>query len=445
MGLTDWLQKIIGGKDKKESNQNWVHSPVIVTSSGYKVDEDGWVYPIDNIGSSDAINNAIDRIATETSKIRIRSIVEKDNEIKKQNDDISRLFREHPNPLQTTTDFLSALVWMRMKYNNVFVYPQYQWVTDLNGQKHKRFEAFWILKPFDFEIGTDESGKVWQIKFVLSDGQTYILPYEDIIHLKWRRGTNLFKGGGDECGNPDLVDVTKSVKALNSTIEGLPKAIASSLQVKGVFSAKSLYEADRQAKQREDFEKHILDSQMGMIVTDLAGDFTPVNMTQPVIGEGLVKFMKSGITQRFGVSDAIADGDFSAEQHDAFYQECIEPFMLEFEQEFTYKCFTARERDLGHRIRGYIDHLRYMSTKDKQELAKIAFNTALMDINGVLDMFGLDPIEGGDRRLQSLNYVNANMVDQYQTDRVGNNKQGVDPTKDPTNLSTGNEGGNDEN
>ena len=108
------------------------------------------------------------------------------------------------------------------------------------------------------------------------------------------------------------------------------------------------------------------------------------------------------------------------------------------------KCFTKREQDIGHRVRGYIDHLRYMSVKEKQEMAKIAFNTAMMDINGVLDMFGLDPIEGGDRRLQSLNYVNSNIVDQYQTERVGGNND-ASPVDDPTNLSTGNEGGANEN
>ena len=441
MGLADWLQKVFSGKTKQDTDQNWIQSPLVITANGYKVDKDGWVYPVDNVYSSDAINNAIDRIASEMSKIRIKSIIEKDSEIRKQNDDITRLFREHPNPLQTTSDFLSALVWMRMKYNNVFVYPQFQWVTDAAGQKHKKFEAFWILKPIEFEVGTGADGKEWQIKFILSAGIEYIFPYSDIIHLKWRRGTNLFEGGGNDFGRPDMDDVAKSVNALSSTIEGLPKAIASSLQVKGVFNAKSLLDSTRQQQQRADFEKHILDSNMGMIVTDLAGEFTPVNMTQPTIGEGLVKFMKSGITQRYGVSDAVADGDFTADQHDAFYQQCIEPFMLDFEQEFTYKCFTQRERDIGHRIRGYIDHLRYMSTHDKQELAKIAFNTALLDINGVLDMFGLDPIEGGDRRLQSLNYVNSNIVDQYQTDRVGGS--GAGPVDDPTNLSTGNEGGAD--
>lgn len=446
MGLAQWLQKLTGGKTKQDSSQNWIYSPLVITSSGYKVDKDGWVYPIDNIYSSDAINNAIDRIATETSKVKIRSIVEKEGKIIFQNDDISRLFRFHPNPLQTTSDFLSCLVWMRLKYNNVFVYPQFEWVTDVTGQRHKKFEAFWILKPIEFELGTDESGRQWQVKLILTDGMEYIFPYEDIIHLKWRRGTNLFKGGGDDFGYPDMADVTKSVNALNSTIEGLPKAIASSLQVKGVFNAKSLLDSSRQQQQRLDFEKHILDSEMGMVVTDLAGEFTPVNMTQPVIGEGLVKFMKSGITQRYGVSDAIADGDFTSEQHDAFYQECIEPFMLDFEQEMSTKCFTKREQDVGHRIRGYIDHLRYMSVKEKQEMTKIAFNTGLMNINSVLDMFGLDPIEGGDRRLQSLNYVNSNIVDAYQQGPgLSNQKPSDSNPDDPTNLSTDNEGGANEN
>lgn len=437
MGLSQWFQKILGNRNREDSTQNWIMSPYVFTASGYKVDGDGWVYPEENIYESDAVNNPIDKIATEVSKVKLRSIVEKADKIAIQDDDISRLFAHHPNPLQTTADFMNALVWMRAKYANTFVYPQFTWVTDKLEQRHKKFTAFWILKPIDFEVGTDESGNVWEIKFILTTGEEYILPYEDIIHLKWRRGTNLFKGGGDDFGFPNTSDLTKSVNALNATIEGLPKAVLSSLQIKGVYNVKSLLERARMDEQRENFEKHILDSKMGMVVTDLGGDFTPVNMQSPVIPEGLTKFMKEGINQRFGVSEAILSGDYTADQYDAFFKSCVEPFMNDFEQEMTAKCFTKREKEVGHRIRGYFNTLRYMSVDQKQEMAKIVFNTALMDINGVLDMFGLDPIEGGDRRLQSLNYVNSNMVDQYQADRVGSNTK--EPT-DTTAMSTG-EGG----
>ena len=445
MGLAQWFTKLFSGRTKEDSTQNWILSPYVFSGTGYKVDKDGWVYPAENIYESDNLNNPIDRIAKEISKVKIRSIVEKEGQIIIQDDDISRLFQFHPNPLQTTADFMEALVWMKMKYNNVFVYPQFSWVTDSLGQKHKKFEAFWILKPIEFEVGTDESGKVWEIKFILTTGEEYILPYSDIIHLKWRRGTNLFKGGGNDFGWPEVGDITKSVNALNATVEGLPKAIASSLQVKGVYNVKSLLERTRMEEQRKAFEEHILDSNMGMIVCDLGGEFTPVNMTQPVIGEGLVKFMKTAIVERFGVSESILTGDYTADQYDAFFKTCVEPFMIDFEQEMSEKCFTKREKEIGHKIRGYFNMLRYMSVEQKQEMAKIAFNTAMMDINGVLDMFGLDPIEGGDRRLQSLNYVNSNIIDQYQQDRVaGSGGSSSGKPNDSTAMSTG-EGGKNEN
>ena len=443
MGLAQWINDLLRGKTKEDSSQNWILSPYTFEGLGWKIGEDGWVYPAENIYNSDAINNPIDRIAKEVSKVKIKSIVEKEGKVTIQDDDISRLFRFHPNPLQTTADFMNCLVWMVMKYNNAFVYPQFTWVTDSLGQRHKRFEAFWILKPIEFEVGTDASGNVWEIKFILSDGGEYILPYSDIIHLKWRRGTNLFKGGGDDFGYPQIQDVANSVNAMNATLEGLPKAIASSLQVKGVYNAKTVMDAARMAEQQKNFEQHIMDSKMGMVVTDLAGEFTPVNMTQPVIGEGLVKFMKTGIIQRYGVSEEVLNGDFTADQYDAFFKSCVEPFMTDFEQEMSEKCFTKREKEIGHKIRGYFNTLRLMSVAQKQEMAKIAFNTALMDINGILDMFGLDPIEGGDRRLQSLNYVNAQTIDQYQADRAGSTMNETEPT-DTTAMSTG-EGGNNEN
>ena len=443
MGLAQWINDLLKGKTKEDSSQNWILSPYTFSGIGWKVGEDGWVYPAEDIYNSDSLNNPIDRIAKEVSKAKIKSIVEKDGKISIQDDDISRLFRFHPNPLQTTSDFMNCLVWVTLKYNNAFVYPQFKWVTDTLGQKHKKFEAFWILKPIQFEVGTDESGNTWEIKFILSDGGEYILPYSDIIHLKWRRGTNLFKGGGDDFGYPQIQDVANSVNALNATIEGLPKAIASSLQVKGVYNAKTVMDSARMSEQQKQWEAHILDSKLGMVVTDLAGDFTPFNMSQPVISEGLVKFMKTGIIQRYGVSENILNGEFTADQYDAFFKTCVEPFMIDFEQEFSEKCFTKREKEVGHRIRGYFNTLRYMSVAQKQEMAKIAFNTAMMSINGVLDMFGLDPIEGGERRLQSLNYVNADAVDQYQADRIGSSMN-EDLPGDSTAMSTG-EGGSNEN
>ena len=84
---------------------------------------------------SDFVNNAIDRIASEISKIDIKSIVEKGDYLQIQNDEITRLFKFKPNPLQTTSDFLSNVEWLRRKNRNAFIYPQYEIIRLKDGRE----------------------------------------------------------------------------------------------------------------------------------------------------------------------------------------------------------------------------------------------------------------------------------------------------------------------
>ena len=53
-----------------------------------------------------------------------------------------------------------------------------------------------------------------------------------------------------------------------------------------------------------------------------------------------------------------------------------------------------------------------------------------MTLNQVAEMFGIEPFEGGDRRLQSLNYVSADMVDTYQLNK--SKQEGTQSEQDKT-------------
>ena len=56
-----------------------------------------------------------------------------------------------------------------------------------------------------------------------------------------------------------------------------------------------------------------------------------------------------------------------------------------------------------------------MDAAEKRELAQLARDTGLMTLNEIRELYGMSPIEGGDRRLQSLNYINALDADRYQS------------------------------
>ena len=308
-------------------------------------------------------------MASEVSKIEIKSILQRDDILKVQNDDITRLFRFKPNPLQTTSDFFANVEWIRRKHNNCFIYPQYELIELPNGRQFKRYIALYPLKPQEVYIGESE-GRIWEVRFDFEDGSSYTIPYSDLIHLKWRRGSNTVIGGGDDYGQTNDYDIIRTIDALDKTIQGLPKSIEASLQIKGVYAAKTLADQKRLNDIRKDFEEHITISKSGMIATDLAGEFTPVRITPPDISDTALKFLKSVIQERYGVSAAILSGDYTAGQHDAFYQTTIEEFIIQFEQAMTACLFTLREQDVGHRIKCYYSKVNYMGTDEKSNTSK---------------------------------------------------------------------------
>lgn len=401
MGMMKYLKSILPGSKSRMYAAWLADGQPIFTSFGK------------NIYLSDFVNNAIDRVASEIAKIDIKSVVQRQDLLQIQNDDITRLFRFKPNPLQTTSDFLANVEWLRRKNCNAFIYPQYDPLTLPDGRQIKKYIAFYPLKPTAVYIGVF-NGDVWEVKMDFEDGSSYTLPYADLIHLKWRRGANTVVGGGDDNGQVNDYDIIRTIDSLDKTIQGLPKSIEASLQIKGVYHAKTLADASKLDKMRSEFEEHIYTSKSGMIATDLGGEFAPVNIRAPEISDSALKFLKAVIQERYGVSAAILSGDYNGDQHSAFYQTAIEDFIVQFEQATTACIFTPREHDVGHRIKCYYSKINYMSTKDKMELADLATKTRLMTLNQISEMFGMEPFESGNVRLQSLNYAEESIVNEYQ-------------------------------
>lgn len=400
--LRNLMEKFRGNRDKRVLAEVLSDSRAVFTSFG------------SNIYASDFVASCIDRIASEISKIEVVSVISKENSISRLNDDISRLFRDGVNELQTAKDFLACCEWLRRKDKNCFIYPQWELVRGSSGQEYRRYTAFYPLSPVSAELGHFEDGS-WAIKFQWRDGTSDVLPYDSVIHLRWRRGTSTLMGGGNDYGASDDSDTLKALKTLDEILQGLPKMIKSSLSLQGVLNVKTVLDRESLLNAGTSFEDRIKKSESGIVAVGIDGDFTPINNAMPAIPDGVLKFLKNIIRERYGISEAILEGDFNGTQHAAFFQNCIEDFMVEFEQAFTNRLFTQREKDIGHRVKCYYSRVAYMDASEKLQLANLAKDTGLMTLNEIRELYGLSPLnEGGDRRLQSLNYVATNLVDAYQ-------------------------------
>lgn len=412
--LFDYIKNLFKNRGEKEEIWSLLSDGKAIGSWGGK-----------SVYLSDFVNNCIDRIATEISKMTVLSVVQTQNAVKYQNDEISRLFRFHPNPLQTTKDFLACCEWLRRKDCNCFIYPQYEIYKDSNGNDFKYFTAFWPLNPTQLEIGVDDTGNVWEVKFWWKSGRADVIPYHDLVHLRWRRGKNTIIGGGSDWGTPDVSDLTDSVGTLHDVLKMVPESLKTSLKINGVYRAKTVVDSDTLNNMRKNFEEHIAQSETGIVATDLPGEFVPISMNPTHVDDSVMHFLKSIIRERYGISEAMLNGDYTAEQHGAFYQNCLEDFQTEFEQAMSDCLFTKREQDIGHRIKTYYSRTAFMTNAQKIELANLGTNTGIFSINQILEMFGYEPQPDGDRRLQSLNYISTDIADQYQLQSVkGENSNG---------------------
>ena len=110
----------------------------------------------------------------------------------------------------------------------------------------------------------------------------------------------------------------------------------------------------------------------------------------------------------------ILTGDFTDEQYQAFYERTLESLIISLGQAFSKTLFTKRELEAGNEIVFYQRDVMYLSTKSKLALIKIAGEQGLLDDNQKLKILGYGPKEGGNRITQSLNYINREIIDEYQ-------------------------------
>lgn len=392
--LNNLFKKIFG--KKKLPNYNYKSANTYSTNYNYPIQ------------FSNFVKNVIYTISKEIGKLEIKSIVERDGQIITQRDDITRLFLLAPNPFQSTSDFLENISWLKLLKGNAFIFPDFVYLQ--NGGKF--FKAFYPLNPDSFAISQD--GDRTTIIFIIN-GSSYALDYSDIIHIKNRRGVGLIFS--DEW-NFDM-ELQSAVKSLSSVVDTLPSNLALSSKIKGIYSSKTLLGADELKQELEKFEDHIFQTKTGILATDIAGEFQPLSLKSEAVEPNTLKLLKNIINERFGISEEILSGNYTPEQNNAFFKSCIEEFIIQFEQKFTKFCFTDRELDFGHSIRCYYNKLNTLTESEKMARANFAIQTGNMTLNEInTKIFGLPPFPEGDKRLQSLNYINSNLADLYQIEGV---------------------------
>lgn len=390
-----------------------VVAPIDYDASFYKSTLDIFTDFGNNINASDVVKICIDRIATHSAKLKPRYVKTEDNEtVQEKKGSLAYLLRYQPNPLMTPFDFIYRIVTLLYLNNNAFVYPVYDYET-------YELKELWPLKPNSVEVLKDESGALF-LRFSFTDKKAFVLPYESIIHLRRFYGINdVFGGNGAISDHSALL---KTIKINDSVLQGLDNAVKSSFQIKGLLKINGiLSEKDKNAQKKEfdDALKESMSSGGSSIVpVDLKSDYVPLSTDPKLVDSTTLSFLQKKIISYFGVSDTIFDNKYNENEYNAFYESVIEGIAISLSEAFSKVLLTRGQLEKGEQIIFYSERLQYASWNTKVQAIEKLMGLGILSLNESRALLGFEPIEGGSKRLQSLNYVDADKASEYQLDKL---------------------------
>lgn len=375
-----------------------------------------------DIYASDVVQQAIGCIVSEMKKLIPEHVRGREGDVVPINSSVQRVLN-NPNPLMTTSEFIEKITWLRHLNYNAFIIPIYRVWTDENGRERRYYEALYPILPSQVDFIEDASGQLYA-KFSFSNGQSYTLRYSDFIHLKKNYSVNQYMGG-NEAGQPDNDALLKTVDLNYKLLQGIAKAMNASYAVNGVVKYNTMLDDGKTDTALKELQRKLENSESGFLPLDLKAEYTPIKKEIQLVDEATLKFIDSKILRHYGVSLPILTGDYTKGQYEAFYQKTLEPDVIGYGQSFTKVLFTDREKDFNNKVVFYPKDLIFMSVEQKISMLKELSPTGTLYENEKRIMLGLRPLpELAGKRYMSLNWIDANKANEYQTGQPDDNTGG---------------------
>ncbi len=362
----------------------------------------------DKITNSDVVLVCIDRIASQCAKLKARCIKKDEDGIAtERKSNLSFLLKSKPNDFMTPYQFIYKIVSLLLLNDNAFVYPLYDKDT-------LDIKALYPLNPILVEPIVDES-ESYYLKFYFENGESYILPKENVIHLRrFYSSSDIFGGNGSSSTHEAFL---KTLGINDALLQGVEKAVFSSFQIKGILKLNGLLKEEDKNRAVEAFNRALEPSgenKSSIIPMDLKSEYTPISVDPKVVDQETLDFVQSKILDYFGVSKEVFANSYNEEQFNSFYEATIEPLAIQLSEAFSIGLLTDNELKNGNEIVFYSERLQYASWQTKVSAIEKLMGLGLMSINESRALLGLEPIEGGNKRLQSLNYVDSDKANKYQ-------------------------------
>lgn len=366
----------------------------------------------------DTFRATVDAIASHGSKGQFQAVViNKEGRIEKivRNDQMARLLNIRPNDVMTGTEFKYRMIANLETKTTAIAYIKW------NGT---RPEAIYPVDYTNYEFKAVEGGG-YAIEFTDYEGATRALPLECCIVM--RKFYNDRIASGD--GNAPIYKVLDMSKASD---EGFIEFLSVSNKVRGIVKQKrAMLDPEDVKKGQDDFTsrfEHAAKSG-GVVAVDSMEDFTPLNIDAKSANAAQMQYINNRIFTYLRTSEKIVQNTYSEQEGMAWREGKIEPIWNLFAEAITAVYFTKHEIECGNKMIMTGAVMMGLSVNSIVQILTSTRETGELTTNERRELLGYPPVEGGDVRQVSLNYVNADDQSNYQVGKETDNGNGDNPSE----------------
>jgi len=350
------------------------------------------------LSNSDIFLAAVNAVAKAASKLTVQAVVGQEGNRAPGDAQINKVLGLRPTPFCNTQEWLYRITALYFARNDLWLWPQFD-----DGV----LQAVWPVAPSSVEFVSDRSELF--VRFLFQNGNSSILPYSELIHLKRMPIQN------------DLLSetnhsITPALQLASDQTAGLICGIQQVQSPRGLLSfVQTLRPEDMEAHRKKFTES--LRANNGIASIDAKATFQKLDIPPYSVNAAEQQAVAAKIYAYLGVNAKIVDGSYTAEEYSNFVESTILPFARSLGISLSVALLTERELANDNRIMvETAGRMAFASMADKINAIKEIMPLGVLNKNQALQILGLPQIEGpeGQKCLQSLNFVDQSLINAYQ-------------------------------
>lgn len=296
---------------------------------------------------------------------------------------LEKTLQQKPNYFMDTTKFIKRVATYVAVEHTAFIVP----VEDRYGT----LCGWYPLRAQRCEV-VEAAGQVY-LRYLFGNGEHAAIEFERVgIMTDFEYKDDLF--------GEDNRTLKPTMQLIHTQNEGIINAVKNSANIRFLAKVANMLKPEDIKKERQRFTEENLSAEndSGMIIYDNKFSELKQVESKPYTPNALqMQNIQENVCTHFGTNMDILQNKFNEETWNAYYEGKIEPFAIQLSLVMSNMSFTERERACGNAIMFSANRLQYASNATKLQVSTQLFDRALLNRNGVMDIWNMAHVEDGEK------------------------------------------------